>query len=129
MELRLHPEQQAQTGIGRCLWCNAPKHGRAALISKASMVNMHLSRSSKPDSKQRSERMGMPTLKSFRHAWTLLCAISLLVMLAACGSGGGTTGTGSGAKGLSNALNACPKTSTTTAASAESGTITLNVAG
>lgn len=73
--------------------------------------------------------MGMPTLKSFRHAWTLLCAISLLVMLAACGGGGGNTGTGSGAKGPSNSLNACPKTSNTTAASAESGTVTLNVAG
>jgi len=73
--------------------------------------------------------MGMPTLKSFRHAWTLLCAISLLVMLAACGGGGGNTGTGSGAKGPSNSLNACPKTTNTTAASAESGKISLVVAG
>ncbi len=73
--------------------------------------------------------MGISHLKSFRFAWTLLCAISLLVLLAACGGNGGNTGTGAGAKGPANPLVACPKSTNTSAASAESGKISLVVAG
>lgn len=52
------------------------------------------------------------------------------VALAGCGvSSGGNGGTGAGVKGPQNALLKCPAGVNTTAASAESGDITLNVAG
>ncbi len=61
-----------------------------------------------------------------------LVGISLVaaVALTACGgSAGGTNGTGSGTKGPQNALLKCPTGVNTSAASAESGDVTLNVAG
>ncbi len=74
--------------------------------------------------------MQLPGIKPFRHMWTLLCAVSLLVLLTACGGGSGGSGnTGNGAKGPANSLIPCPKNTNSSAASAESGTVNLTVAG
>ncbi|HEU5369666.1 MAG TPA: ABC transporter substrate-binding protein [Ktedonobacterales bacterium] len=73
--------------------------------------------------------MGLPRKKLFWHIGSMLSMLSLVVLMAACGGGGGNTGTGNGGKGPDNALNACPKSTNTQAASPESGQITLNVAG
>lgn len=73
--------------------------------------------------------MGLPRKKHFWRVGSLLSMLSLVVLLAACGGGGGNTGTGAGGKGPANALNTCPKTTNTTAASSVSGKIHLTVAG
>ncbi len=68
--------------------------------------------------------------KGVRRWAGTLTALTLVSVLAACGGGGGGTGgTGGGATGPKNALNACPASTNTSAASAESGNITLTVAG
>jgi multiple sugar transport system substrate-binding protein len=66
---------------------------------------------------------------SMRRAWSILGACSLVVALAACGASSNSTGGsggGNAAKGPQNALVKCP--SATTAASPESGNVTLVVA-
>jgi len=73
--------------------------------------------------------MGLPRKKSFWHVWSMLSMLSLVILLAACGGSGTNTGTGSGGKGPANPLNACPTNTNTTAASPESGQISLTVAG
>lgn len=68
----------------------------------------------------------------FRHLSGALVALGLVATLAltACGSGGGGSGnTGSNVKGPKNALINCPSSTNTTAASAESGNISLTVSG
>lgn len=56
--------------------------------------------------------------------------LTLVALLSACGSSTDSNGgTGSGEKGVKNALVACPGSTNTSAASAESGNITLNVTG
>lgn len=65
-------------------------------------------------------------------AWrlgTIISLLSLIATLAACGSNGTSAGTGSGVKGPKNALVACPQSTNSDAAAAESGSITLNVSG
>jgi len=73
--------------------------------------------------------MKLPRRKRFWRVWGMVGMLSLVVLLAACGSGGGNTGTGTGGKGPANALNACPTKTNTTAADAVSGKIHLTVAG
>lgn len=73
--------------------------------------------------------MNLPRRKRFWRVLGLFGMLSLVVLLAACGSGGGNTGTGSGGKGPTNALNACPTKTNTAAASPASGKIHLTVAG
>ncbi len=73
--------------------------------------------------------MKLPRRKRFWRVLGMFGMLSLVVLLAACGSGGGNTGTGSGGKGPTNALNACPTKTNTTAASPASGKIHLTVAG
>jgi multiple sugar transport system substrate-binding protein len=69
----------------------------------------------------------------FRRPSGALVALGLMATLAltACGSGGGggNGNTGSNVKGPKNALINCPSSTNTTAASAESGNITLTVSG
>lgn len=60
---------------------------------------------------------------------TIISLLSLVAALAACGGGASSGGTGSGVKGPQNALVACPQSTNSSAASAESGNITLNVTG
>jgi multiple sugar transport system substrate-binding protein len=64
-----------------------------------------------------------------RRTLSVVGAIILLSVFTACGSTGGNGGTGAGAKGPHNALNTCPASTNGNAASAESGNITLTVAG
>src|SRR5690242_19050980 len=73
--------------------------------------------------------MNHPRSRAISRLWSLLGTLTLVVVLAACGSSGNNTGTGNGAKGPQNPLIACPKTTNTTAASPESGNVTLTVAG
>lgn len=61
---------------------------------------------------------------------TIISLLSLIATLAACGGGSGTNGgTGGGVKGPKNALVACPQSTNSSAAAAETGNITLNVTG
>ncbi|HLW02088.1 MAG TPA: ABC transporter substrate-binding protein [Ktedonobacterales bacterium] len=73
--------------------------------------------------------MELPRKMRFWRTLGMASMLSLVVLLAACGSSGGNTGTGSGGKGPTNALNACPTKTNTTAASPVSGKIHLTVAG
>jgi multiple sugar transport system substrate-binding protein len=63
-----------------------------------------------------------------RWAWGAMAVLSLVALLSACG-GGGTGGTAGGAKGPQNPLVKCPGNTNTSAASPESGNITLTVSG
>jgi multiple sugar transport system substrate-binding protein len=58
-----------------------------------------------------------------------LAMLSLVALVTACGGSSGTGGTGGGVKGPQNALVACPQSTNSSAAAAESGNITLNVTG
>lgn len=74
--------------------------------------------------------MGLFPGKGARWLSSTVVALTLLATLSACGSGGGGNGsTGAGPKGPKNSLVACPKTTNTSAAAAESGKVTLNVTG
>lgn len=65
-----------------------------------------------------------------RRLWCGLAALALVALLSACGGAtGGSGGTGSGVQGAKNALLKCPSGVNTSAASPESGNITLNVTG
>ena len=67
----------------------------------------------------------------FKRLCTTLATSGMVAVLAACGGGGnsGNGGTGTGAKGPQNPLTRCPQSTNTTAASAESGDVTINVSG
>jgi multiple sugar transport system substrate-binding protein len=73
--------------------------------------------------------MELPWKKRFWRVGSMLSILSLVVLLSACGSNGGSTGTGSGGKGPANALNTCPTSTNTQAAGPASGTVHLTVAG
>jgi len=68
-----------------------------------------------------------------RRASAALATLAVVSLLAACGSGGGTTSASGGGSasvtGPKNALINCPSTGSTTAAKPESGKITLTVSG
>ncbi len=64
-----------------------------------------------------------------RWASGALVVVSLVAVLSACGGGSGPGGTGGGATGPKNALVKCPTNTNSTAASPESGNITLTVTG
>ncbi|MEO7001638.1 MAG: sugar ABC transporter substrate-binding protein, partial [Ktedonobacterales bacterium] len=67
--------------------------------------------------------------KGIRWVSSTVVALTLLAMLSACGGSGGNGGTGNGLKGPKNSLVPCPQSTNSSAASAESGNITLNVSG
>ncbi len=74
-------------------------------------------------------RSSFGTIRKLSGAMT---ALSLVALLSACGSSagaGGNSGSGAGALGPKNSLAQCPQGGSTSAASAESGNITLNVSG
>ncbi|HZC77094.1 MAG TPA: extracellular solute-binding protein, partial [Ktedonobacterales bacterium] len=68
-----------------------------------------------------------------RRLWGALAAlalVALLTLLSACGAGSSVSGgTGAGVQGSKNPLLKCPSSTNTSAASAESGNVTLNVTG
>ena len=74
--------------------------------------------------------MKLSTTWAARTLSGALASLTLVALLAGCGANtGGNNGTGSGVKGPKNTLLKCPTGANTTAAAAESGDITLNVAG
>jgi len=70
------------------------------------------------------------TLRRLWGAPAALALVALLTLLSACGAGSSVSGgTGASVKGSQNPLLACPSSTNTSAASAESGNVTLNVTG
>ncbi len=71
--------------------------------------------------------LGIP---SVRKSFSVVGVVSLVALMAACGGGNassGSSGAASGALGPKNSVVACPSSTATTAASPESGNITLVV--
>jgi multiple sugar transport system substrate-binding protein len=82
------------------------------------------------DVKEQIEVMKHSSFQTARRMSGLLAILTLVALLAACGSGSSGNGsTGGGIKGPHNTLLKCPTGTNTTAAAAESGDVTLNVTG
>lgn len=75
------------------------------------------------------KRLGALRAVSGRRLWSVAAILSLAGLLAACGGGSSSSGSGAGPKGPQNSLIACPSNASSSTAGAESGNITLNVTG